>query len=149
MIMYYFFFYIFSQSQPCHWRNLKAVTKRDTSNMTATNISIPPLSSDGEGLTTENPPANSLSENVNLFQSLRVLQEGETDGDDVYAHRQTKPLSPHQTCLKTSTFSALTAGCSAVLCVLTVTLFIACSRLKRRKESSLYDSYIAHKGQID
>ncbi|XP_065720868.2 uncharacterized protein [Drosophila suzukii] len=136
-------------SQPCHWRNLKAVTKRDTSNMTATNISIPPLSSDGEGLTTENPPANSLSENVNLFQSLRVLQEGETDGDDVYAHRQTKPLSPHQTCLKTSTFSALTAGCSAVLCVLTVTLFIACSRLKRRKESSLYDSYIAHKGQID
>ncbi|XP_037718492.1 uncharacterized protein LOC119552761 [Drosophila subpulchrella] len=136
-------------SQPCHWRNLKAVTKRDTSNMTATNISIPPLSSDGEGLTTENPPANSLSENVNLFQSLRVLQEGETDGDDVYAHRQTKPLSPHQTCLKTSTFSALTAGCSAILCVLTVTLFIACSRLKRRKESSLYDSYIAHKGQID
>nr|XP_036670736.1 uncharacterized protein LOC108019503 [Drosophila suzukii] len=136
-------------SQPCHWRNLKAVTKRDTSNMTATNISIPPLSSDGEGLTTENPPANSLSENVNLFQSLRVLQEGETDGDDVYAHRQTKPLSPHQTCLKTSTFSALTAGCSAVLCILTVTLFIACSRLKRRKESSLYDSYIAHKGQID
>ncbi|XP_043646885.1 uncharacterized protein LOC122615816 [Drosophila teissieri] len=136
-------------SQPCHWRNLKAVTKRDTSNMTATNLSIPPLSADGEGLTTENPPANSLSENVNLFQSLRVLQEGETDGDDVYAHRQTKPLSPHQTCLKTSTFSALTAGCSAVLCVLTVTLFIACSRLKRRKESSLYDSYIAHKGQID
>nr|NP_647901.1 uncharacterized protein Dmel_CG15020 [Drosophila melanogaster]AAF47899.1 uncharacterized protein Dmel_CG15020 [Drosophila melanogaster] len=136
-------------SQPCHWRNLKAVTKRDTSNMTATNISIPPLSADGEGLTTESPTANSLSENVNLFQSLRVLQEGETDGDDVYAHRQTKPLSPHQTCLKTSTFSALTAGCSAVLCVLTVTLFIACSRLKRRKESSLYDSYIAHKGQID
>nr|XP_044250616.1 uncharacterized protein LOC108068885 [Drosophila takahashii] len=136
-------------SQPCHWRNLKAVTKRDTSNMTATNLSIPPLSADGEGLTTENPPSNSLSENVNLFQSLRVLQEGETDGDDVYAHRQTKPLAPHQTCLKTSTFSALTAGCSAVLCVLTVTLFIACSRLKRRKESSLYDSYIAHKGQID
>ncbi|XP_017071274.1 uncharacterized protein LOC108107951 isoform X4 [Drosophila eugracilis] len=136
-------------SQPCHWRNLKAVTKRDTSNMTATNLSIPPLSFDGEGQTTENPPTNSLSENVNLFQSLRVLQEGETDGDDVYAHRQTKPLSPHQTCLKTSTFSALTAGCSAVLCVLTVTLFIACSRLKRRKESSLYDSYIAHKGQID
>ncbi|EDV50925.2 uncharacterized protein LOC6544206 [Drosophila erecta] len=136
-------------SQPCHWRNLKAVTKRDTSNRTATNLSIPPLSADGEGLTTENPPANSLSENVNLFQSLRVLQEGETDGDDVYAHRQTKPLSPHQTCLKTTTFSALTAGCSAVLCILTVTLFIACSRLKRRKESSLYDSYIAHKGQID
>ncbi|KAH8324003.1 hypothetical protein KR074_005961, partial [Drosophila pseudoananassae] len=137
-------------SQPCHWRNLKAVTKRDISNRTATNLSLPPLSStDSEGVTTESPGQNSLSENVNLFQSLRVLQEGENDGDDVYAHRQTKPLAPHQTCLKTSTFSALTAGCSALLCILTVTLFVACSRLKRRKESSLYDSYIAHKGQID
>ncbi|KAH8315813.1 hypothetical protein KR067_007412 [Drosophila pandora] len=137
-------------SQPCHWRNLKAVTKRDISNRTATNLSLPPLSStDSEGVTTESPGQNSLSENVNLFQSLRVLQEGENDGDDVYAHRQTKPLAAHQTCLKTSTFSALTAGCSALLCILTVTLFVACSRLKRRKESSLYDSYIAHKGQID
>ncbi|XP_043069902.1 uncharacterized protein [Drosophila bipectinata] len=137
-------------SQPCHWRNLKAVTKRDISNRTATNLSLPPLSStDSEGVTTESPGQNSLSENVNLFQSLRVLQEGENDGDDVYAHRQTKSLAPHQTCLKTSTFSALTAGCSALLCILTVTLFVACSRLKRRKESSLYDSYIAHKGQID
>ncbi|KAH8286879.1 hypothetical protein KR018_003578 [Drosophila ironensis] len=136
-------------SQPCHWRNLKAVTKRDTSNMTATNLSLPPLSVDSEGITTESPAQASLSENVNLFQSLRVLQEGENDGDDVYAHRQTKPQQAHQTCLKTSTFSALTAGCSAILCILTVTLFVACSRLKRRKESSLYDSYIAHKGQID
>ncbi|KAL7734211.1 hypothetical protein ACLKA6_011880 [Drosophila palustris] len=135
-------------SQPCHWRNLKAVTKRDTSNMTATNLSLPPLSDAGESAT-ESPAQASLSENVNLFQSLRVLQEGENDGDDVYAHRQSKSQLPHQTCLKTSTFSALTASCSAVLCLLTVTLFIACSRLKRRKQSTLYDSYIAHKGQID
>ncbi|EDV95622.1 GH15681 [Drosophila grimshawi] len=132
-------------SQPCHWRNLKAVTKRDTSNMTATNLSLPPLA-DAVDTATESP---ALSENVNLFQSLRVLQEGESDGDDVYAHRQSKQQLPHQTCLKTSTFSALTASCSALLCVLTVTLFIACSRLKRRKQSTLYDSYIAHKGQID
>ncbi|KAH8302068.1 hypothetical protein KR044_002387, partial [Drosophila immigrans] len=135
-------------SQPCHWRNLKAVTKRDTSNMTATNLSLPPLSDTGD-TATESPAQASLSENVNLFQSLRVLQEGENDGDDVYAHRTAKPPSPHHTCLKTSTFSALTASCSAVLCLLTVTLFIACSRLKRRKQSTLYDSYIAHKGQID
>ncbi|XP_023159628.2 uncharacterized protein LOC111591930 [Drosophila hydei] len=135
-------------SQPCHWRNLKAVTKRDTSNMTATNLSLPPLS-DAAIEATESPAQASLSENVNLFQSLRVLQEGESDGDDVYAHRQAKPQLPHQTCLKTSTFSALTASCSALLCVLTVMLFIACSRLKRRKQSTLYDSYIAHKGQID
>ncbi|XP_068149048.1 LOW QUALITY PROTEIN: uncharacterized protein [Drosophila tropicalis] len=139
-------------SQPCHWRNLKAVTKRDTSNKTATNISVPPLSDAlGEaGTSTDSPGGQaSLSENVNLFQSLRVLQEGENDGDDIFAHRQTKPMKPPQTCLKTSTFSALTASCSALLCILTVTLLIACSRLKRRKESTLYDSYIAHKGQID
>ncbi|XP_034106426.2 uncharacterized protein LOC117569400 [Drosophila albomicans] len=135
-------------SQPCHWRNLKAVTKRDTSNMTATNLSLPPLADTGD-TATESPAQASLSENVNLFQSLRVLQEGENDGDDVYAHRQATPQPPHHTCLKTSTFSALTASCSAVLCLLTVTLFIACSRLKRRKQSTLYDSYIAHKGQID
>lgn len=141
-------FFLHSQSQPCHWRNLKVVTKRDTSNMTATNLSLPPLS-DAEIEATESPAQASLSENVNLFQSLRVLQEGESDGDDVYAHRQAKPQLPHQTCLKTSTFSALTASCSALLCVLTVMLFIACSRLKRRKQSTLYDSYIAHKGQID
>lgn len=114
--------------------------------MTATNLSLPPLA--GESVT-EIPSQGSLSENVNLFQSLRVLQEGETDGDDVYAHRQSKTQLPHQTCMKTSTVSALTASCSALLCLLAVTLFIACSRLKRRKQSTIYDSYIAHKGQID
>jgi len=116
--------------------------------MTATNLLLPPLSDAGDSAT-ESPGQASLSENVNLFQSLRVLQEGENDGDDVYAHHQSKTQSPHHTCLKTSTFSALTASCSALLCILTVTLFIACSRLKRRKQSTLYDSYIAHKGQID
>lgn len=50
------------QSQPCHWRNAKNVVKR----------SVPEI----DGLST---PATSLSENVNLFQSLRVLQEGEAD----------------------------------------------------------------------
>ncbi|XP_064543520.1 uncharacterized protein LOC135432008 [Drosophila montana] len=139
-------------SQPCHWRNLKAVTKRDTSNMTATNLSLPPLANAAAAVVdgTESPGQASLSENVNLFQSLRVLQEGESDGiDDVYAQRRAKTQLPHQTCLKTSTFSALTASCSALLCILAVTLFIACSRLSRRKQSTLYDSYIAHKGQID
>jgi Zona pellucida-like domain len=42
-------------SQPCHWRNLKSVTKREV---------------------TEKPATNStLSDNINLFQSLRVLQD--------------------------------------------------------------------------
>lgn len=51
------------QSQPCHWRNAKNVVKRSVSEM----IGGP------------STPATSLSENVNLFQSLRVLQEGEAD----------------------------------------------------------------------
>lgn len=51
------------QSQPCHWRNAKNVVKRSTQEM----IGGP------------STPATSLSENVNLFQSLRVLQEGEAD----------------------------------------------------------------------
>lgn len=53
------------QSQPCHWRNAKSVAKRST---------------DVEVATT---PA-ALSQNINLFQSLRVLQEGE-NGEDASA----------------------------------------------------------------
>lgn len=56
---------IFLQSQRCHWRNLKSVAKREvTSNQTILEES-------------EDKEKNevSLSENVNLFQSLRVLQE--------------------------------------------------------------------------
>lgn len=54
------FFYV--KSQPCHWRNAKSVSKRST---------------DVEVATT---PA-ALSQNINLFQSLRVLQEGENSED--------------------------------------------------------------------
>jgi hypothetical protein len=48
------------QSQPCHWRNAKSLTKRS--------VDTPKLV----------PLHNALSENVSLFQSLRVLQDGET-----------------------------------------------------------------------
>lgn len=54
--------FIIAQSQPCHWRNAKNVAKR----------SLPEIGG-------PSTPATSLSENVNLFQSLRVLQEGEAD----------------------------------------------------------------------
>ena len=47
------------QSQPCHWRNAKTLTKRS--------ILSPTLA----------PTSQALSENVSLFQSLRVLQDGE------------------------------------------------------------------------
>ena len=42
------------QSQPCHWRNLKGVTKRE----------VP-----------SEPVNNTLSDNISLFQSIRVLQD--------------------------------------------------------------------------
>ena len=56
------------QSQPCHWRNLKTVAKRDVSNQT--------LILDSNSTSEEKKDAP-LSDNISLFQSLRVLQEGE------------------------------------------------------------------------
>ncbi|XP_017487975.1 PREDICTED: uncharacterized protein LOC108376288, partial [Rhagoletis zephyria] len=156
-------------SQPCHWRNLKAVTKRDISNSTASDLksavmpattpsvevaaTLSDLSLDSK-ITAEEvntvKPDGSLSENVNLFQSLRVLQEGESDGDDIYSYAHRLEPPKHQTCLKTSTFSALTVTFSVVMCVLSGALMLTCSRLKQRsKGASLYDTYITHKGQID
>ncbi|XP_054734958.1 uncharacterized protein LOC129242377 [Anastrepha obliqua] len=159
-------------SQPCHWRNLKAVTKRDISNSTASKFQstlepTTPANMEGtimlkdssfdsttiageEVMTSTGNPVSSLSENVNLFQSLRVLQEGESEGDDVYSYARHLEPSKHQTCLKTTTFSALTVTFSVVMCVLSGALMVACSRLKQRsKDASLYDTYITHKGQID
>ncbi|VVC95397.1 unnamed protein product [Leptidea sinapis] len=48
-------------SQPCHWRNMKSVSRRSVD----TPASVAPR----------------LSENISLFQSLRVLQEGEEDDE--------------------------------------------------------------------
>lgn len=62
------FIYLTTQSQPCHWRNLKTVAKRDVSNQT---IIIDSNS------TAEEKKEAPLSDNISLFQSLRVLQEGE------------------------------------------------------------------------
>lgn len=56
----------FRQSQPCHWRNIKSVAKRDVSNATSV-----------AGL--NNTKDKSVSDNISLFQSLRVLQEGEDE----------------------------------------------------------------------
>ncbi|XP_037946841.1 uncharacterized protein LOC119678842 [Teleopsis dalmanni] len=134
-------------SQPCHWRNLKAVTKRDISNMTAAAIAPLPLADPTEVIEKQDPP---LSENVNLFQSLRVLQEGESEGGSTYTNARQFLSEPPQTCLKTTTFSALTATFSLMLCILSGSLMIVCSRLKERsKQGSIYDTYVTHKGQID
>lgn len=69
-MIFLFLFSCIVQSQPCHWRNAKSVSKRST---------------DVEVGTT---PA-ALSQNINLFQSLRVLQEGE-NGEDASALSNSK-----------------------------------------------------------
>lgn len=56
------------QSQPCHWR--KTVSKRDVSNANQTG--------DTELVDGERKE-KTISDNISLFQSLRVLQEGEND----------------------------------------------------------------------
>lgn len=68
------------QSQPCHWRNLKSVSKRDVSNQT---IELDPT--DARNQPDEQLPAKDAaaqSDNISLFQSLRVLQEGEEESGD-------------------------------------------------------------------
>lgn len=128
-------------SQPCHWRNLKSVSKRDVSNSTTT--------ADGK--------KESVSDNISLFQSLRVLQDEDEnggDGGDGAAENATHDEDasralPNETCLRTATFSGMLIGFSLVVCVMSASLMVACAKLKGRKNASIYDSYVNHKGQID
>lgn len=76
----------FVQSQPCHWRNIKSVAKRDLSNNTfeidtTTKTQSSALNTDPTPATTDNKDG-ALSDNISLFQSLRVLQEGEEEGEE-------------------------------------------------------------------
>lgn len=129
-------------TQPCHWRNLKSVSKRDVSNNTL-----------GES---EDGKKESVSDNISLFQSLRVLQEDEggDQGDAAYDEELSSENNgsralPNETCLRTATFSGLLIGFSLLVCVMSATLMVACAKLKSRKNASIYDSYVNHKGQID
>lgn len=136
----------FFQSQPCHWRNLKGVTKRE----------VPA------------DPANStLSDNISLFQSIRVLQDEDepTAREQSALRKQIKFFlhqifddffiftgkDPTETCVKTSVLSALSATCAMLLSILVGSLFVACTKLRHRKnENPFFDSaYVGHKGQID
>ncbi|XP_055530562.1 uncharacterized protein LOC129721701 isoform X2 [Wyeomyia smithii] len=116
-------------SQPCHWRNLKGITKREAQQETN----------------------STLSDNISLFQSLRVLQE---EDDDQKEKEQTataaKPQDMSETCLKTSVLSAMLATCCVVLCILSGSLLAACAKLRyRKKDEAFFNAYVGHKAQLD
>ncbi|XP_055844953.1 uncharacterized protein LOC129911249 [Episyrphus balteatus] len=119
-------------SQPCHWRNLKAISKRDV------------LKS------TPKPETNaSLSENINLFQSLRVLQEEEE------THETTNPIRLYsnrnipEICVTTSMFSTAAAAISLLICILSALVMATCLKIKNLStQTQGYESYVTHKGQI-
>lgn len=62
----------------------------------------------------------------------------------------TEIKEPYESCMKTSVLATLTAGSGVLLTILTISLFVTCSKLRdRKKESGIYDAYVNHKGQID
>lgn len=99
-----------------------------------------------------NNKKESVSDNISLFQSLRVLQEEDENENGTYGDQLTDNASralANETCLRTSTFSGMLIGFSLLVCVMSASLMVACTKLKKRKASSIYDSYVNHKGQID
>lgn len=76
------------QSQPCYWRNVKSVRKRSV---------------DEYGIEADEKERNStLSENLQLFQALRVLQEDE-EPESTRAEFGEKD----NVCVKSGTFTAM------------------------------------------
>ncbi|KAG8223637.1 hypothetical protein J437_LFUL009086 [Ladona fulva] len=64
-------------SQPCHWRNAKNSKRRRRREAVTTERIESKVS------TSPSPAEGALSENLSLFQSLRVLQEGEEDEGNI------------------------------------------------------------------
>ncbi|KAL0268360.1 UNVERIFIED_CONTAM: hypothetical protein PYX00_010334 [Menopon gallinae] len=126
-------------NQPCHWRNSKNVKKRST-----------------ETLPVNDTHSVGLSENINLFQSLRVLQEGETALDPSV---QNSTLI-NSVCLKYSAFTTILGFVITILCLLISSLTLVCIRLRKYQKcktesearlSPKFDhkSYMIHKGRIN
>ncbi|XP_026482411.1 uncharacterized protein LOC113389606 [Ctenocephalides felis] len=156
-------------TQPCHWRNTKILQKRS---LIGSTTSIPPTSDQGQsplsdgngGDGTSKDNSNKLSENISLFQALRVLQEGEGETDDDQSTRDGSNSStpaPNQTCVRTSVLSAALASLCACFGAVTACLLVACAKLrsksgaggggtgKRYGGESGGNGYMNHKGQID
>ncbi|XP_034256923.1 uncharacterized protein LOC117654416 [Thrips palmi] len=121
-------------SQPCHWRNAKSVSKRSVGEPLGLTGPLGASQTVGQtlgqtlGQPTQAPSA--LSENVNLFQSLRVLQEGESL-DGVTSANSTLSDQLNSVCLKSGSFQTLLGlGCS-LLCLLASTVLVLCCRVRR------------------
>ncbi|XP_028156542.1 uncharacterized protein LOC114350093 [Ostrinia furnacalis] len=112
-------------SQPCHWRNMKSVRRRSVESESA---SVAPR----------------LSENISLFQSLRVLQEGEEDSELAAS----TAVAEGQTCMKTSALSALVASCGALVAALCGALLVAARGWRRGSNATPHHAYVPHKGRI-
>ncbi|XP_052742051.1 uncharacterized protein LOC112052351 isoform X1 [Bicyclus anynana] len=109
-------------SQPCHWRNMKSVRRRSVETEAA---SVAPR----------------LSENISLFQSLRVLQEGEED-------EHSRAVAEGQTCMKTSALSAMIVSCGVLVAALLAALLVAARGWRRSEKRTPIHAYVPHKGRI-
>ncbi|XP_041981640.1 uncharacterized protein LOC121735039 [Aricia agestis] len=105
-------------SQPCHWRNMKSVRRRSA----------------------EVTDAPRLSENISLFQSLRVLQEGEEE------EMTRAGALEGQTCMKTSALSAMFASGGILVAALLGALLAAARRWKHADPAP--HAYVPHGGRI-
>ncbi|KAL4715840.1 hypothetical protein ACJJTC_006419 [Scirpophaga incertulas] len=111
-------------SQPCHWRNMKSVRRRSVDS--------------------EASVAPRLSENISLFQSLRVLQEGEEDPELGNGNG----VAEGQTCVRSSALSALVAGVRRVSRCAVRGAAAAARALRRSRRPHEPAAYVPHKGRI-
>ena len=103
----------FFQSQPCHWRNTKSLKKRDTG------------IEDGNN----NETNFGLSNNINLFQSLRVLQEGESPSDN---NLQQNSTLGNLICLKHGAFSTIIGKLKKFSPTITIPAILTKKKSKRK-----------------
>ncbi|XP_068631738.1 uncharacterized protein [Battus philenor] len=121
-------------SQPCNWRNMKSVRRRSVAGPDG-----------GQAVGDSEAVAPRLSENLSLFQSLRVLQEGEEDAETA----SIKAAADGQTCIRTSALSAMVATCGALVAALCGALLVLARGCRRdRIINAPLHAYVPHKGRI-
>ncbi|XP_059473403.1 uncharacterized protein LOC132195433 isoform X2 [Neocloeon triangulifer] len=107
-------------NQPCHWRNAKSVSRRSVPDNLLQSSQLP-----------------RLSENISLFQSLRVLQEGEP-GEEEAGQLQSKIAfgDDESICVKSGPFTALLGmGCLVTAC-LGIAVMLLCFRVRALKKGA-------------